>query len=95
MRFHVMRFRSPRAAPRGGMVVGDDVPALPAAAPLLPPLASGEWSIGHPTVESQWAGLECLIQIAMEQVAARRCPSAWTAGPGRERDWTSGAYPHS
>ena len=95
MRFRVMRFRSPRAAPRGGVVAGGDVPAGPAAPLLLPPLASGEWGIGHPTAESQRAGLECLIQLAMEQAAARRCPPAWTAGLDRDRDRTSGAYRHS
>jgi len=95
MRFHVMRFRSPHAAPQSGMVAGGDVQAIPAVPPLLPPLASAGWSIGHPTPESQRAGLECLVQIAVEQASAWRCPSAWTARPGRERDGTSGAYPHS
>jgi hypothetical protein len=95
MHFRIMRFRSARAATRGGAVAGGDVPAIPSAPPLLPPLASGEWGIGHPTAESQRAGLEYLIQIAIEQAAARRCPPTWTVGTGRDLDWTSRAYPHS
>ena len=90
-------FRASRAGPPSGAASGGDasavVPPLPPL--LLPPLASGEWGIGHPTVESQRAGLEHLTRITLEQAAARRRPPAGRAGAGDDRDRTSGAYRHS
>jgi len=71
MRFSVTGlrvFRQSRAAPPGGAPA---VGGVPADLPLLPPLASGERGIGHPTVESQRAGLEHLLRVAREQAAAR------------------------
>ena len=71
MRFSVTGFRvfrQSRAVPPGGPAADGGVPADP---PRLPPLASSERGIGHPTVESQRAGLEHLIRVAREQAAAR------------------------
>jgi hypothetical protein len=104
MRFHLMRvmrlrvFRAPRPrAARGGAVPGGDVPA---AAPPPLPLADGgggggaaEWSIGHPTVESQQAGLEHLTRITLEQAAARRRPPGGRPETGDDRDRTPGSVP--
>jgi hypothetical protein len=79
MRFRVMRFRASPAAPSSGVVTGSDVPAVPA---LPSPRASGEWGTGHPVAESQRAGIDHLIQIAMEQAAARRGSPTGRAGTG-------------
>jgi len=68
MRFRVMRFRASPAAPSSGVMADDGVQAVPA---FPPSLASGERGIGHPPAESQRAGLDYLIRIAMEQAAAR------------------------
>lgn len=97
MRLPLMRlrvFRPPSAGPAGGAASGGDVSAVAPPPPLPLPLASGEWSIGHPTVESQRAGLEHLMRITLEQAAARRCPPAGRPETGDERDRTSGAYRH-
>jgi|SRR5579863_4556848 len=84
MRFRVMRFRAPSAAPPSGVMAGG-VPAVTAVPPFppLPPLpADDEWSTGQPLVESQRAGVDCLIRIAMEQAAARRCSPPGSAETG-------------
>jgi hypothetical protein len=117
MRFRVMRFRAPSAAPPSGVMAGGvpavtAVPSLPPFPPLppLPPLTADEWSTGQPLVESQRAGLDCLIRIAMEQAAARRCspPGSAETGladgagrtgpeaglPGADGDGTPEAYRH-
>jgi hypothetical protein len=110
MRFRVMRFRAPSAAPASGVMAGGDVPAVTAVPPLPPLGASGEWGIGHPSVESQRAGVDYLILIAMEQAAARRCPPTGSAEtdraddtgragpgaglPGADGDGTPEAYRH-
>lgn len=71
MRFSVTGFRvfrQSRAAPPSGAAAAGGVPA---GLPPPPPLASGEEGIGHPTAESQRAGLEHLIRVAREQAAGR------------------------
>ena len=94
-------FRASRCGPPSGAASGASAVVPPLPPPplppllLLPPLASGEWGIGHPTVESQRAGLEHLTRITLEQAAARRRPPAGRAGAGDVRDRTSGAYRHS
>ncbi len=78
MRFRVMgfqAFRASRAAPPSNVTAGDGVPSVPPPLPPLPPVASGERGLGHPTVESQRAGLEHLMRVSLEQAAARRCPA--------------------
>jgi hypothetical protein len=110
MRFRVMRFRAPSAAPHSGVMAGGGVPAVTAVPPLPPLRASGEWGIGHPFVESQRAGVDYLIMIAMEQAAARRCSPTGSAEtdladgagdtgpdaglPGADGDGTPEAYRH-
>jgi hypothetical protein len=89
MRFHVvnfrvMRFRAPPApAPAPADADSSAVAASDVTAPL-PELVGREWDIGHPTAESQRAGLDHLLRIAMEQAAA-----------GHGGDGTTGAYRHS
>jgi hypothetical protein len=111
IRFRVMRFRAPPAVPPGGVPAGGGVPAVPAVPALLPPLDIGEWGIGHPSVESQRAGLDHLMRIAREQAAVRRCSPTGRAGagpadgvgrawpdaglPGDDRDGAPEAYRHS
>ena len=72
--FRVMRFSAPPAAAPGdpgkGAVTASDVTAP------LPELAGREWHIGHPTAESQQAGLDHLMRIAMDQAAAGLRPAA-------------------
>jgi hypothetical protein len=82
MRFRFMRFGAPSAAPPSGVMAGDGVPGVTALPPLPPLIASGELGIGHPLAESQRAGIDYLIQIAMEQAAARRCTPTESAETG-------------
>jgi hypothetical protein len=77
MRFHVRnfrvrRFRAPSVAAPGGPA-GRDVAAGDVSA-AAPGLVSGDLEIGHPTAESQQAGLDHLARIGAEQAAA------WLAG---------------
>jgi hypothetical protein len=63
--------------------------ALPAAAASAPADPAGllrrDWHIGHPTAQSQQAGLDHLMRIAMEQAAG---PSAGARGPQtRPAEW--------
>jgi hypothetical protein len=74
MRFSVTGFRvfrQSRAAPPSGAAAAGGVPADLPLPPPPPLLASGEGGIGHPTAESQRAGLEHLIRVAREQAAGR------------------------
>jgi hypothetical protein len=87
MRFHagnfrVMRFRAP-PADADADADSSAVAASDVTAPL-PELAGRERDIGHPTAESQRAGLDHLLRIAMEQAAA-----------GHGGDGTPRAYRHS
>jgi hypothetical protein len=80
MRLRVMRFRAPPvAAPSAPAreAVAADVVTAP-----LPGLGSREWDIGHPTAESQRAGIDHLVRIAMEQAAAGLCPAPEAPGAG-------------
>jgi hypothetical protein len=93
MRFRVMRFRARPAAvpiaPAGGVTAGSAVAGV--TVPAVPDgPAADEWDIGRPTAESQRAGLDQLIRIAMEQAAARPCPAAGRAREGSCR----GGSPH-
>ena len=79
MRFHVlnwsvMRFSTPPAAAPGNPD-REAVAACDVTAPLSE-LAGREWHIGHPTAESQQAGLDHLMRIAMDQAAAGLRPAA-------------------
>jgi hypothetical protein len=57
MRLRVMRFRAP--------------PATAPRAPAVPPqFAARDRDTDHPTAESQQAGLDHLLRIALEQAAA-------------------------
>ena len=80
MRLRVMRFRAPRVTAPSALareaVAADEV-TVPLAG-----LGSRECDIGHPTAESQRAGIDRLVRIAMEQAAAGSCPAAETPGAG-------------
>jgi hypothetical protein len=87
MRFHVtsfrvMRFRAPPVAAPGGP--GMEAVAASDVTTPLPAFAGPVWNIGHPTAESQHAGLDHLMRIAMEQAAV--------AVAGDDGDGTPEAY---
>ncbi len=68
MRFRVMRFRASSAAPPSAEAGGSAV--IPALA-IPAGLADVDGDIARPTAESQQAGIDHLVRIAMEQGAAR------------------------
>lgn len=78
-----MRFRAPPvAAPSAPAVAAVVAVAADDVTAPLAGLGSPEWDIGHPTAESQRAGIDHLERIAMEQAAAGSCPVAEIPGAG-------------
>ena len=79
MRFHVMNFRVTRFSAPPAAAPGDPDRGAVAASDVTAPLSDlvgRDWHIGHPTAESQQAGLDHLMRIAMDQAAAGLRPAA-------------------
>jgi hypothetical protein len=77
-----MRFRAPPVAAPGNL----DREALAASDDTAPlsELVGYAWDIGHPTAQSQQAGLNHLMRVAVEQAAARLLGPV-TDAPGADR----------